>query len=55
MDQESFNSKFFETLGFCFNLEYLDVAGSNGMDDDAVRLMFNADVKVGNESVKPGL
>ena len=55
MDQESFNSKFFETLGFCFNLETLDVSGSNGMDDDGVRMIFNAEVKSGIESVKPGL
>ena len=54
-DQASFNSSFFETLGFCFNLETLDVSGSNDINDDGGRALTNASVTVGNETVKPGL
>ena len=55
MDQETFNSSFFDTLGYCFNLETLDVVGSNGIDDEGGRLISSATVTVGNESIKPGL
>lgn len=54
-DQPQFNSSFFETLGFCFNLETLDVAGSNDINDDGGRLITAAQVTVGSDSVKPGL
>lgn len=54
-DQAGFNSSFFETLGFCFNLESLDVTGSNDMNDDGGRALTNAQVAVGTETVKPGL
>ncbi len=54
-DQEAFNSSFFESLGHCYNLETLDVSGSNGIDDDGGRHITNATVTVGNESVKPGM
>ena len=36
-DQEIFNGQFFDTLGQCYNLETLDVTGSNGIDDEAGR------------------
>ena len=54
-DQAGFNSSFFETLGYCFNLETLDVTGSNDINDDGGRALTNAQVAVGNETVKPGL
>ena len=54
-DQAIFNGTFFETLGYCFNLETLDVAGSNAIDDDAGRALTNAAITVGKETVKPGL
>ena len=54
-DQDSFNSSFFETLGFCFNLELLDVTGSNNITGEAVTHLNNATVTVGNETVRPGL
>lgn len=54
-DQQIFNSTFFETLGFCFNLETLDVCGSNDINDDACRALSNAGITYGNETVKPGL
>ena len=54
-DQAGFNSSFFETLGFCFNLETLDVSGSNDINDDGGRALTNASITVGNETVKPGL
>ena len=41
-DQPSFNSCFFETLGQCFNLETLDVAGSNDINDEGGRLISSA-------------
>ena len=41
-DQEIFNCSFFETLGHCFNLETLDVAGSNAMTDDGVKSIVAA-------------
>ena len=41
-DQPAFNSSFFETLGFCFNLETLDVTGSNDINDDGGRALTNA-------------
>ena len=41
-DQPSFNSCFFETLGQCFNLETLDVAGSNDINDEGGRLISTA-------------
>ena len=54
-DQAMFNSSFFETLGHCYNLESLDVTGSNDINDDGGRALTNAQVAVGNETVKPGL
>ena len=54
-DQQIFNCSFFETLGFCFNLETLDVTGSNAITGDGVTLLSNAAITHGNESVKPGL
>ena len=41
-DQPIFNCSFFETLGQCFNLESLDVAGSNDITDDGGRLISAA-------------
>ena len=41
-DQPTFNSSFFETLGYCFNLETLDVSGSNDINDDGFRHLCNA-------------
>ena len=41
-DQPIFNSSFFETLGHCFNLETLDVAGSNEINDEGGRLISAA-------------
>lgn len=54
-DQESFSSAFFETLGYCFNLETLDVVGSANIVDEDVRKMVAAGVTVGNETIHPGL
>ena len=54
-DQESFNSCFFEVLGQCWNLETLDVSGSNGIEDDIGRTLPAAGITVGNQPVKPGL
>lgn len=54
-DQEIFNCSFFETLGHCFNLETLDVAGSNAITDDGGRSIIAAQITVGSETVKPGL
>lgn len=54
-DQEIFNSSFMETLGYCFNLETLDLIGSHGIDDDGARKLSAAAVTVGTETVQPGL
>lgn len=53
--QETFNSSFMETLGYCFNLETLDLIGSNGIDDDGARKLATAVITVGSESLQPGL
>lgn len=54
-DQEIFTSAFMETLGYCFNLETLDLVGSHGIDDDGARKLCGAVVTVGAETVQPGL
>jgi len=54
-DQESFNGSFFEVLGFCWNLETLDVTGSHGIEDEAGRQLTNATLSFGNDTIKPGL
>jgi len=54
-DQAIFNSSFFEALGYCFNLETLDVTGSNDINDEGGRLVSQAQITVGSETVKPGL
>ena len=54
-DQPCFNSSFMEALGYCFNLETLDLAGSNDISDDGFNKLFKAQITVGSESVKPGL
>ena len=54
-DQPIFNCSFFETLGQCFNLETLDVAGSNDISDEGGRLISAAQITVGSETIKPGL
>ena len=54
-DQAIFNNSFFDTLGYCFNLETLDVAGSNEINDEGGRLITNAQITVGSETIKPGL
>ena len=55
MDQESFSSVFMETLGYCFNLETLDLVGCKGIDDNGARMLVAASVRVGEQSVQPGL
>lgn len=54
-DQQIFNSCFMETLGFCLNLETLDLGGSNDINDEGFRQLANAQITVGSETVKPGL
>ena len=54
-DQETFNSSFFDVLGQCWNLETVDVTGCHGIDDEGGRLITNATVTYGNETIKPGL
>ena len=44
-----------DTLGFCFNLETLDLIGCKGIDEDGARKLCAATVQVGNETVHPGL
>lgn len=36
-----------ETLGYCFNLETLDLVGCKGIDDNGARMLVAASVKVG--------
>jgi len=54
-DQPIFSSAFFDMLGHCFNLETLDVTGSNGIDDEGIRQLTAVAITVGNDTVKPGL
>ncbi len=35
-----------ETLGYCFNLETLDLVGSRGIDDNGARMLVAASVTV---------
>ena len=44
-----------ETLGYCFNLETLDLIGSKGIDEDGARKICAATVSAGNETIQPGL
>lgn len=54
-DQESFSSCFFDVLGQCWNLEYIDVVGCHGIDDEGGRLITSQTVTYMNETIKPGL
>ena len=43
-DHASFNSSFFDALGACFNLETVDLTGSNSIDDEGIRLLASVQV-----------
>lgn len=44
LDQETMKSDCFLKLGYCFNLEYLDVSGCTKLDDNAINNLLKAEV-----------
>ena len=59
LDQENFKSDFFVKLGYCWQLEYLDLAGCTKLDDSAAQNIAKAEIESGDAEVKvkhqPGL
>ena len=47
LDQETMKSDFFLKLGYCWQLEYIDLAGCLSLDDQAIQHLTKAEVVTG--------
>jgi hypothetical protein len=47
IDEEEFKHDYLQKIGFCWNLELLDLAGNTNLDDMCIGLLQKGEVKIG--------